>query len=237
MADIKYNILFMRDDSPVRRYRLNPAWLRFFLYFLIVLVGTGSAGLYASYTLWEENVRLKAEDVENKRLLAHTETELQRFRNMKLIIESEAESDSLATIHAVSKAEQSTEPSTPPRLDLRDVFSMTDTGQLGLANIQTRLQGGRLQLSFDINNLTATDTLRGLVSLSLIDIHGQETDVSETLKDKLFEIQKFKNTKFNIELPGEIPEQNLFAIRLTLSDRDSGTVFFRETIPVERILR
>jgi hypothetical protein len=50
----KYNVLMMRDNTPVRRYRF-PRSGSTGAYFLLVLLAVAGAGGYFGLTFWKEN--------------------------------------------------------------------------------------------------------------------------------------------------------------------------------------
>ncbi|WP_245628742.1 hypothetical protein [Salidesulfovibrio brasiliensis] len=88
MSDSKYSVLFMRDDADVRRYRLSPFWLRFFLCSQMFLLFCAAGGMYLGYRGWKET---KALNVENKRLeqqLVDAQVRLERLGNMEKILKS-----------------------------------------------------------------------------------------------------------------------------------------------------
>ncbi|SHN63196.1 hypothetical protein [Desulfovibrio litoralis] len=58
---VVYNVLFMRDDSDVLRFRMSAAWLKFFVYTIIVITGVAIGGTYLSYYFWNKTQTLEAE--------------------------------------------------------------------------------------------------------------------------------------------------------------------------------
>lgn len=54
MGSTKYNVLFMRDDDTVKRYRLSPFWLRMLFWFVILLALLAGGSLFRIYFLETE---------------------------------------------------------------------------------------------------------------------------------------------------------------------------------------
>ena len=55
----KYTVLIMRDDTQVRRMRFSPFWLKFFLWFLLILAALGIAAFAAAEALSGKPVALQ----------------------------------------------------------------------------------------------------------------------------------------------------------------------------------
>jgi len=58
---LKYSVLFMRDDTDVRRFRISPMWLKAFLYFQGFLLLLSIVGISVGVTFWSSNAGLRAE--------------------------------------------------------------------------------------------------------------------------------------------------------------------------------
>ena len=234
---MKYNILFMRDDKPVRRFRMNPSWLKSLLIFFLLVAVLASITSYTSYTLWTENKELKKKLTQVEQTLTHNQAKLQRLENMELLLQQENASTPLPTLHAVSKANEEKKAETDfPGTNLQKLFNHVSTGQIGLNNVQARIKDKVLKLAFDINNLTSDHVLSGDISLELIDTWGKVVDVTDSIRDHTFEIQKFKSVNYVLQLPESIAEQELFAFRLTLKNQENDIIYLRETFVLSHIL-
>jgi len=45
----------MRDDTPVRRYRLSSTWLKVAVYSLALLLLCAGAGVFAGFKFWNKS--------------------------------------------------------------------------------------------------------------------------------------------------------------------------------------
>ncbi len=57
---IVYSVLFMRDDSDVLRFRMSAFWLKFFVYFIILLFAVSAGASFLSYHYWRKTVVLES---------------------------------------------------------------------------------------------------------------------------------------------------------------------------------
>ncbi len=88
MGNTKYNVLFMRDDDTVKRYRLSPFWLRVLFWVVFMLAVCAGAGAWAGYTFWSENDQLKQEKIELQKALNDASVQLERLENVNKILDS-----------------------------------------------------------------------------------------------------------------------------------------------------
>lgn len=57
---IVYSVLFMRDDSDVLRFRMSSFWLKFFVYFIILIIAVAAGASFLSYHYWNKTVTLES---------------------------------------------------------------------------------------------------------------------------------------------------------------------------------
>ena len=84
--DNKYTVLLMRDDTPVRRLRFSPFWLKFFGWTLFFLVVIASAGSWGTYYFWQKERALDAHLVQLERNNSDLSIKLERLQNMETLI-------------------------------------------------------------------------------------------------------------------------------------------------------
>lgn len=235
MASPKYSMLLMRDDSQVRRFRLSRIWLKAFIYIEILLVALALASFFAGYRFWLESHKLRVDNRNLQISLTEARVKLERLENVEQIIKSNDPDELHALIGSVSVPVEPA-PVTQPNLDLNEIFTHVDLQQANVANFQAKLQGDKLQVRFDLNNLVADSTLSGTVHLSLITRAGKLVEPKTNVEDLSFSIQRFKRIRTVLSVPGGLMGNDLFGIRINIRRVDDGTMIFSETFPLSQIL-
>jgi hypothetical protein len=234
MSDSKYSVLFMRDDRDVTRYRLSPFWLKMFVFSQVFLLLCAAGGIYMGVRGFRINAALQSEKKGLEQRLVDAEVRLERLGNMEKILESydPTELQSLLSA-ATTEAEQQPEPR--EEINLNKIFTRTDTRQVGVENMQAKLVGRKLTVSFELNNLQASKSMAGQADFIFLTKDGQAED-AETNKDDLsFQIQRFKRIRTTFLLPEGMERKDLFGLRLEIKGKD-GDVIFAETYPFYHIL-
>ncbi|AMK12672.1 MAG: hypothetical protein AB7E51_13545 [Pseudodesulfovibrio sp.] len=233
MSDSKYSVLFMRDDRDVTRYRVSPFWLKMFVCSQIFLLLCAAGGIYMGVRGFKINADLQSEKKGLEQRLVDAEVRLERLGNMEKILESydTTELQSLLSA-ATSEAEQ---PEEREEVNLNKIFIRTDTRQVGVENMQAKLAGRKLSVSFELNNLQASKSMAGQADFVFLTKGGKVED-AETNKDDLsFQIQRFKRIQTTFLLPEGMDQKDLFGLRLEIRGKD-GDVIFAETYPFYHIL-
>jgi hypothetical protein len=234
MSDSKYSVLFMRDDRDVTRYRLSPFWLKMFVFSQVFLLLCAVGGIYMGVRGFRVNAALQSQKKDLEQRLVDAEVRLERLGNMEKILESydPAELQSLLSA-ATTEVEQQPEPRED--INLNKIFTRTDTRQVGVENMQAKLAGRKLTVSFELNNLQASKSMAGQADFIYLTKDGQTED-AETNKDDLsFQIQRFKRIRTTFLLPEGMERKDLFGLRLEIKGKD-GDVIFAETYPFYHIL-
>ncbi len=81
-AEGKYSLLFMRDDSRVRRLRLSPVWLRLGAYLLVLQTLAAGFGVWGSVHFWQAAQALDEDRASLERQLAEDRLRLERLENV-----------------------------------------------------------------------------------------------------------------------------------------------------------
>jgi hypothetical protein len=234
MVKSKYNVLLMRDDTNVRRYRLNSFWIRLGIYFLVLLVFVAAAGGYAGYTYWSENRELVQENREISRELMEVRMELERLENIEQILQSNDPEELQSLIGSVTAEIESSE-TAPPMVNLNDVFEYVDLQQVRVDDLQAKFNGSRMRVSFHLNNLIQDGTLSGQADIELLASDGSVVDVKVNKSQLSFQIQHFKRINTSFTLPDKYGKNSLFALRLVIKNDQDQTIF-SETFPLAHIL-
>ncbi|WP_022663435.1 hypothetical protein [Paucidesulfovibrio longus] len=241
MNDAKYSILFMRDDLDVRRFRLNPFWLKSIFVSLTLLVLVAAAGIYFGATSLRDNLRLRHENKELSQRLDEAELRLSTLGNMEKILES-YDTKELQSLLSPEKAEtpeaeaKPTAPSEPakPAVDLSSIFAKTDTGAVRLEDVRLEIEQKQVLVSFNLLNNLGNTQLSGDTRLALVANNGEVIELPAKNADLSFQIQRRKPIRARVPLPDGLDRANVFGLRLTVT-REDGKVVFSETYPQYRV--
>ena len=81
----KFSVLFMRDDSDVRRYRINMAWFKVGIVAIIILICLATAGIALSIHYWSMNDELVAQNTKLLKEASDLTVRLERLENVEKI--------------------------------------------------------------------------------------------------------------------------------------------------------
>ncbi len=240
MSDSKFNVIFMRDNSPVRRYRVSPAVIKFGAYGLILLLLLACGGAAAGYTFWRENAVLRQDKNALERQLREANMELERLQNVDKILKSNDPEELQTLLGAMSpptdrkaKKEDKTAPPPPPSVDLKKLFERVDTRQASVENFTAKLSGDNMNVSFNLNNLLGSEMLTGVAQVALVMVDGGQVPITLKEADMSFQIQRFKQISTSFTLPKDVAPDRLFGLRLMLKNPQGQTIF-SETHPLSR---
>ena len=233
MSDSKYSVLFMRDDRDVTRYRVSPFWLKMFVFCQLFLLLCAVGGIYMGVRGFDINANLRSEKKDLEQRLVDAEVRLERLGNMEKILESYDPSELQSLLSAAtSEADQS---ETKEMVDLNKIFVRTDTRQVGVENMQAKLVGSKVSVSFELNNLQASTSMAGQADFIYLTKDGKVVDAETNKNDLSFQIQRFKRIQTDFLLPEGMDKKDLFGLRLEIRGKD-GDVIFAETYPFYHIL-
>lgn len=234
MSDSKYSVLFMRDDRDVTRYRVSPFWLKMFIFAELFLLLCAAGGIYMGVRGLRINVGLRETNKDMEQRLVDAEVRLERLSNMEKILQSydPAELQSLLA-SAGTEAERKEAPQ--PEVDLNQIFTRVDTQQVGVENLQVRLAGSQVDVSFELNNLQAAKAVVGQADFLFVTKNGRTLGAKTNKRDLVFQIQRFKRIQTTFVLPDGMERKDLFGLRLVIKGND-GDVIFAETYPFYHIL-
>lgn len=231
MSNSKYSVLFMRDDTDVKRYRLSPFWLRLFFFAQIFMLLCASAGIYMGLHGWWHNAELLSQKKNLEQRLVDAEVRLERLGNMEKILQSYDPKELQALLSSATEEKDVKKPS----LDLRKIFSKVDTQQVGVENLLARMAGTKVTVSFELNNMQTTKSMSGVVDFVFVKKSGDEVAIKTNKNDLTFQIQRFKRIHTSFIMPDGVKKDDVFGLRLEIKDND-GTVVFSETYPLYNIL-
>lgn len=239
MSDSKFNVIFMRDNSPVRRYRVSPAIIKFGAYGLVFLLILACGGAAGGYTFWRENASLRQDKAGLERQLREANMELERLQNVDKILKSNDPEELQTLLGSMSppadrkaRKEDKTPPP-PPAVDLKKIFDRVDARQASVESFVAKLAGESMNLTFNLSNLLGADMLTGSAQVSLVLVDGVLIPVTVKEADMSFSIQRFKQISTSFALPKDTPPDRLFGLRLILKSPQGQTIF-SETYPLPR---
>ncbi len=234
MSDSKYSVLFMRDDRDVTRYRVSPFWLKMFIFSQVTLLLFAVGGIYMGVRGLKVNVNLRDDNKNLEQRLVDAEVRLERLGNMEKILQSydPAELQSLLSA-ATTEVERKTD---LVEIDLNQIFTRVDTQQVGVENLQAKITGHKLDVSFELNNLQASKAaVVGQADFSFVTKDGRIMDADTNKRDLSFQIQRFKRIQTNFVLPDGLDKKDMFGLRLVIKG-NNGDIIFAETYPFYHIL-
>lgn len=230
MRDSKYSILFMRDDTDVRRFRVSQFWLRGYVVAQIVLIVLTVVSLYIGITSWNDNTSLTNEKKEMAAKLKQAELSNESLENMVKLFES----NDVSTLALLAETMDSTD-SSRGTINLTTIFTPINTGIVEVDEVKASLQGTKLTVNFKVENPKPDTVLTGKAKLALVTSAGIIHVLEASTADLAFQIQRRKFARTTVDLPKGVTKENAFGLRISIQ-RSDGTVIFSETYPLYRIL-
>ncbi len=221
----KYNVLMMRDNSTVHRYRISSTWLKVFLYGFCFLVLLAAGGGLAGFTFWRQNAALRSERAALQHDLRQAGIELERLQNVDKILKSNDPEELQSLLGSMGSVKQKPAPAPAQPPDLKRLFNDVDTRQVGVDNLQARMDDEAMNVSFNLSNLLAQGTLAGEASLALVTSEGALLPVEASQSELSFQIQRFKRMDVKFSLPGDTAREKLFGLRLVIRNPSGQTIF------------
>ncbi|MDD4952985.1 MAG: hypothetical protein PHV85_10590, partial [Desulfovibrionaceae bacterium] len=185
-------------------------------------------GIYAGVKSWWGNQVLVNEKKALEQRLVEAEVRLERLGNIEKILNSYDPKELQALLSATPNG------GGEAGLDLGALFASVNTMQVGVENLKVQVEGGRLNVGFDLNNMQGAAPLSGSADLSLVRNDGGVVDPVFNKNDLSFQIQRFKHVRTEASLPKGVEAKGLFGLRLEIKS-DDGQVIYSETYPLQRI--
>ena len=233
MSRTKYNVIFMRDDAPVKRFRISAWRIKLFVYLLIFFIITSILSTYVAVKFFQENTNLRLSLKKTSKLLNDTNFKLKRLENVQKILDSynAEELEALLVKHKLNASGTRH----VGAIDLKAIFQSVDLHMVKIENVQAKYFKDKMQIQFELNNLTSGRTLKGDVNLFLIGRDGTEVELNITPQTQHFEINHFKRIEATFVPPDFLPRPKIFGIRIKIIDQE-GKIIFCETYPLSHIL-
>ena len=234
MNPYKYTIIFMRDDSSVRRMRAHPLLLWTLGYLLLGTLLTACLGGYFGFHFWQENTVLTKKIEDFQKTEQHKDTELERLHTLEKLITHD-DQENMDALRASAQVEKHAF-SENPGINLFEILEIVDRNIFSVATVQAHFRRQGLQLAFDVNsrNTRGTEPLKGRVEVHLITGVGTVIPL-EMKKDLLFTLRRMKQFRLEMDIPGTVSVKDIFGIRISVLIEPSDELVFSETYPLSHI--
>lgn len=219
MKNTSYSVLFMRDDTDVKSFRVSPRRLKLLLWagaglgvfvFIALVVGLKSFVSYRVLLAERRNLELS---------LADAQVALERLGNIEKIQQS------MAGGGKDGKDAARADRSVPAGAR---AFSRVDSGAMTVDNLRAQIAGGALSVSFDLNN-KAAGAAAGDIRLLVLKNDGSLSEVEpSSAADLTYQIQRFKRISASARLPEGLTRREALGLRVEIKNSD-GEVILGET--------
>jgi len=246
MADAKYNVIFLRDDQPVRRYRLDPVWIKFFLWTFFILLAAAIGGVYFSVSFWAQYEDLQQRRVQLEKLAQEKDVKLERLMSMSKVLReydelgtqvalSAEEKGRIAKKEAILRETPAREPEPKALVDLAKLFASVNLKVVNLKNISLKpLDNKAFKLALDIGGEDGKP-LTGQLGLSAITKDAKEFSIEAKEEELALQLPKPKLMAVNMTLPESLDIGQVFGLKITVAGPD-GKTLFSQIYPLTQIM-
>ena len=245
----RIDILILRDAAGVGRYRL-PVWLARVLVLsplaLLLLLG---AALAVAYYQHQGNTALTGQAAALRLELDAAGERLLRLENLEMVLRAKDLTELETLLGSYNpdnpgwwkpRGEERKEPAAAPppveareRPDLSKLLARVDANQAGVDNLKFKFENKRLNLGFDLSNVTPQTGLVGKVEVGLVGNDGSFWPLKSEKDELSFQIQRFKQISANLALPAKVEQRDVYGLRLVIVD-PSGKTVFAQVYPVAK---
>jgi len=244
----RIDILILRDAAGVGRYRL-PVWLaRALVLMPLILLLLLGAAVAVAYHLYQGNRDDTARAVAQRQEIDAAGESLMRLENIERTLRSKdaTELETLLGSYNPDKPdwfkvrpEDRKEPAQPAaeaakdRVDLSKILARVDASQAGVDNLKVKIDNKRLNLGFDLSNVTPQTGLVGKAEAFLVGNDGTLWPLKPEKDELSFQIQRFKQISASLPLPAKIEARDIYGLRLVILD-PSGKPIFAQVYPLAK---
>jgi len=227
--DSKYSVLFMRDDTRVKRFRMSPFWLKMFVYVQILLVAYAILATFLVVRFLQANTRLAKANAEAQSQLADAAGQLQRLERVHSILAASDREGIHPLLGALAQnasgvAQTPGQAETPP-ISLSKLFQPVDLKKASVEDFQAQLEGRDLDISFNLNNLLPDEeSISGQAEIQLVMDNGSVISLPTDVNDMSYLIQRYKQVRTRAELPSGVKPEAVFGLRLILQSSNGEEI-------------
>ncbi|WP_428563346.1 MAG: hypothetical protein ACP59X_23755 [Solidesulfovibrio sp. DCME] len=244
-AGERVDILILRDAAGVRRFRVSLFALRLLWLTPLALLLLLAAAVAVAYHLRQDNLDLSAKAQAMRTELDAAGQGLITLQNIEKILRSRdvTELETLVGSYSADNPgwwkpkveEGKVEPREreAARPDLSRLLARVDANQAGVDNLRARIDNKKLQLNFDLSNVTPQTNLVGRVEAALVGNDASLVPLKPEKDELSFQIQRFKQIAASLTLPAKIDTKDLYGLKLTILD-PAGKTVFAQVYPLPR---
>lgn len=217
--DSNFSVLFMRDDSDVKTFRVSPRRLKVLLWvagvavlLMVIALAVGLRSFVGYRALLTER-----RDLESS--LAEAQVNLERLGNLDKIQKSQG---GLKENGAKGQADAKTAPASAQR-----VFAQVNTGVMAVENFRGQVSAQALAVTFDLNN-RASGALTGDIRLLVLRSDGSLIPLEAPTQDLSYQIQRFKRISTSAPIPEGLTRREVLGLRIEIKTSE-GELIFGET--------
>ncbi|KHK03008.1 hypothetical protein [Desulfovibrio sp. TomC] len=251
----RIDILILRDASSVGRYRL-PVWLvRLLVFTPVVFLLLLGAAVAVAYHLHQDNKMLTDRAGALRQEIDAAGEGLLRLENLERTLRSKDLTELETLLGSYNpdnpswwkprvEARKDTAPTSPAsptspaesgkeRPDLSKVLARVDANQAGVDNLKFKFDNRRLNLGFDLSNVTPQTGLAGKVEVALVGNDGTVWPLRADKDELSFQIQRFKQIATSLSLPAKAEPRDMYGLRLIIVD-SAGKPVFAQVYPLQK---
>lgn len=217
--DSNFSVLFMRDDSDVKTFRVSPRRLRLLLWVSGVLALLVLVGLIVGLRSFVGYRVLLTERRDLESSLAEAQVSLERLGNLDKIQKSLGGKDPAT---AKGQAEGKASPAVAQR-----AFAQVNTGAMTVENFRGQIVAQALNVTFDLNN-RASGSLSGDIRLLVLRNDGSLIPLEVPTQDLTYQIQRFKRISTSGPIPEGLTRREALGLRIEIKTSE-GDLIFGET--------
>jgi hypothetical protein len=239
------DILVMRGAGRVRRYHVRPGLLRALW---LVPLGLALLVVVAVIVIKRQHDALSARTDATTALRAELDTvgeRLLRLENIEKILRSKDMTELETLLASVNpddpgwwkpapvKEGAPAKASESPKPDLSKLLSQVDANLAGVDNLKIKLDNRKLQLNFDLSNLSPQASLTGHGEIALVGNDASLIPLKVEKDDLTFQIQRFKQVATTVSLPAKLDIKDIYGLKLTVLD-PAGKTIFSQVYPLSK---
>ncbi|MFW6324639.1 MAG: hypothetical protein ACOC0U_06190 [Desulfovibrionales bacterium] len=229
MRKSRYTLLFIRNDSSIRRFRLTPFFLLLTVLGSILLMSIAVGGSYVGYLFWVKYHSLRESQDRLQKQLVQKESRLNRLENLEKFLHS-FDPEKLEVLLGMNSGSSPGEANKPAEKEA-PAYVDVDRGVVRLSNLDVSSEGENIRLAFRILTVDQGTPTSGRMRVQLI---GQEGTAIAVKTDAVhggtsYRIRRFKDMDLKVPLPVGSSMKDIAFVRLLALD-EKETLVLSKTV-------